>query len=43
MSEVCEFYDVDPGKYRTCVNLDWHHNGSYTCSYEGRKECEGDV
>lgn len=39
MSDICEFFKPEPNKYRTCVNLDWHHNGTYRCQCEGEKDC----
>lgn len=34
---TCEFYKT--GQYNTCINIDWHHNGTYTCSCNGDKSC----
>ena len=36
--KLCPFFKPDPTKYRTCVNVGWHHNGSYRCSCEGEME-----
>ena len=35
---TCEFYRT--GQYNTCINIDWHHNVTYTCSCNGDKSCK---
>ena len=38
MNDRCEFFKPDPSKHATCVNIDWHHNGSYRCQHEGDQD-----